>query len=182
MRWRTDDESFIAMDLKQSFWPLLPPRIRRFFGKGPEAVIESNDLADVLTQRIRESFAGGSLSPAGACGYVRGNRVGVGWATGLFRDSFAPVFRGRIEATSSGSRIVGHMSHDRIAQGFLAVWCGGVIFISLVGIWTIIMPLAGWGLLWLANGMLGIGDYFYPNRRESILEHLRSCAAGTSSR
>ncbi len=61
----------------------------------------------------------------------------------------------------------------------MAAWCGCIILFSIVMIWTIIIPLGGWGLLWMANGIISLGDHFSSDQRERILEDLSNCAAGT---
>lgn len=148
-------------------------------------VIESSLSSEELEQRIRVSLVRRQpfIPAVGLCGRASNACIHVTWATGWFSDSFAPVFRGRIEGTACASRIVGHMTHHPIAQVFFDIWCAGLIFVAVLGVWTVIMPLGCWGLLWMANGMLAVGDQLYPNRRVDILNCLPACAsgAGTSS-
>lgn len=129
-----------------------------------------------MASKGNETF---SLSQESARGSVIGNTVRVRWKCTGLRDDFEPLFRGRVEAADVGSRIVGCMSHNRFIQCFVAVWCGFIVLFSLVMVWTVIIPLGGWGVLWLVNGLLSFGDHFYPGRQERILEHLRTCAART---
>ena len=54
----------------------------------------------------------------------------------------------------------------------------GIVF-SVFFVWTIFLPLAGYGLLWVLNGIMAFGDLLLPERRGKILDHLRACASGT---
>lgn len=178
--WRGDVESTPIMGFKQWLWQRVPPRIRSLFEDGPETVILSRLPPEQLLHCIQDSldktFAPG---PGSARGSVIGSTIRIHWAVPWVRDGFEPLFRGKVEAADGGSQIIGCMSHNRFVQAFVAVWCGAVILFSVVLIWTIIMPLAGWGMLWLLSAMLSIGDHFAPDRRERILEHLSTCAERT---
>ena len=166
------------MGFKQSLWRLLPPKVCQFFEDGPETVILSRMPPEDLLYRIYASFGETfSMSSGSAQGSVIGSTIRVRWQCPNLRDAFEPLFRGRVEAAEGGSRIVGYMSHNRFVQGFMAFWCGAILLFSLLTVWTVIMPLSGWGLLWLANGLFSYGDHFYPGRRECIMEHLRVCAS-----
>ncbi len=155
------------------WWQWVPPRIRDFFSRGAEVCFHSASPVDELIARVRSGLRSTSWGAHGASGYVLGSDIHVCWATGMFRDSFTPVFHGKIEAAGEGSIIRGRMSHSRFVQGFVGIWCGAIVLISLIFVWTIIMPLAGFGLLWAANGMMAIGESLYPGRSARILDFLR---------
>ncbi len=168
------------MDIKQRFWQKVPPKVRNFFEDEAETIIVSRLPPEQLVYCIRESLNTiVSLNLGSARGSVIGSTLRIRWGSVVVSDSFEPLFRGRIEEAEGGSRIVGCMSHNRFVQVFMAVWCGFILVFSVLMVWTIIFPLAGWGLLWLVNGIMGIGDYFCHGRREHILEHLHACAART---
>ncbi|GEP45265.1 hypothetical protein BGE01nite_45560 [Brevifollis gellanilyticus] len=98
---------------------------------------------------------------------------------GMFRDSFMPVFHGQVEATPEGSRIRGRMSHHLLVQIFHGFWCGALVLMALFFVWTIVMPLAAYGMLWIANGIMAVGDRAYPGREQKIESYLREvCERG----
>lgn len=168
------------MKFKQWLWQKLPPRIGRFLEDGPETMIESRLPPEQLLCCIRDSLNKVvSWNIGSSRGSVIGFTLRIPWGSAFVNDSFEPLFRGRIEEAEGGSRIIGCMSHNRFVQVFMAAWCGCIILFSIVMIWTIIIPLGGWGLLWMANGIISVGDHFSSDRRERILENLSNCAAGT---
>lgn len=152
----------------------IPPRIRSFFSRRNEICLHSSASAEELLARCRSGVRSVSTRSHGASGYVFNSGIHVCWATGMFRDSFAPVFHGQIESAGGHSILRGYMSHNRFVKVFVGIWCGGVMLISLIFIWTIIMPLAGLGLLWAANGIMAIGDKLYPGREQMILQFLQT--------
>jgi hypothetical protein len=90
----------------------------------------------------------------------------------------APVFRGRIEQCGAGSVIIGRITPHRFVQLFLACWCGSLLIISLIFIWTLIAPIIAWGLLWLSNGMSAIESESVDDWANNIITHLREVAGG----
>lgn len=61
------------------------------------------------------------------------------------------VFRGTVIPRGSGCVIIGRMSPDRFTQIFLFVWSFLLVLFGILTIWTIIVPLAAWGMLWLGR-------------------------------
>ncbi|WP_395732243.1 hypothetical protein [Prosthecobacter sp.] len=168
------------MKFKQWLWQKLPPKIGSFFQDGPETIIESRLSPEQLLCCLRDSLNKVVSWNTGASrGSVIGFTLRIRWGSAFVSDSFEPLFRGRIEDAEGGSRIIGCMSHNRFVQAFMAAWCGCIILFSIVMVWTIIIPLGGWGLLWMANGIISLGDRFSSDRRERILEDLSHCAGGT---
>ncbi len=153
---------------------LLPPRLAAFFSRGSELRFHSETSQQELMERFRHGLRSGGWGSHGAAGYVLGDGIHIHWATGMFRDSFAPVFHGRVEAMATGSTITGRMAHNRMVQIFMGIWCGGLILISIIFIWTVFMPLAGYALLWGANGIMAIGDQLHPGRDQRILGFIQS--------
>jgi hypothetical protein len=158
-----------------------PPRLRQFFVGGPELMFESALSDSELAGRFRETLQSGLAWPTGPTGYVLGSTIHVRWGTGTFSDGFAPVFHGRLDTTVTGSRLIGRVSSGRFAQIFIGFWCGAILLISIVFIWTIFMPLAGYGLLWAANGMMCFGDMLHPDRSQKIIEYLRQTSDPTAT-
>lgn len=158
-----------------------PPRLRQFFVGGPELVFESALSSSELAGRFRETLQNGLACPTGPTGYVVGSTIHVRWGTGVFCDASAPVFHGRIDTTATGSHLFGRVSSGRFDQIFIGFWCGAILLFSIVFIWTIIMPLAGYGLLWAANGMMCFGDMLYPDRSQKIAEYLRQTSDPTTT-
>lgn len=153
---------------------LLPPRLAAFFRRGLELQFHSGASQHELMERFKHGLRSRGWGAHGAAGYVRGDGIHMHWATGLFRDSFAPVFHGRVEATATGSTVRGRMAHNRLVQVFMAFWCSGLIVISILSLWTVIMPLAGYALLWAVNGMMAIGDHLHPGRDQRIRDFIQS--------
>ncbi len=165
------------MTFKQRLWHLIPPRVRELFEDGPEVIIESSLPPDVLSARIQDSLVNTwTWAPTGLCGSARHGRVRVGWRAGMSRMTSFPVFRGRIEVIGTSSVIIGRMSLHRFQRIFLGAWCGCLVCIAVLTIWTVVMPLVAWGLLWLLNGMLAVEQPSVQGWHESILDHLRSLA------
>ncbi|MBV6500900.1 MAG: hypothetical protein CJBNEKGG_03388 [Prosthecobacter sp.] len=152
----------------------IPPRVRAFFSRGDQICLHSAVSADALIVRLRKGLGSVVWGSHGASGYLFGTSFHVCWATGMFRDSFAPVFHGQIVSSGSSSIIRGYFSHNRFAKLFVSVWCGGIILMSVIFVWTIFMPLAGLGLLWALNGMMAIGESLHPGREQKILDFLQA--------
>jgi hypothetical protein len=164
-----------------SLFKLLPPRVAAFFCRGVEMNFHSETSQQQLLEQFRRALQYSGWGSYGASGYVLGGRIHICWSTGMFRDSFTPVFHGRVEAIATGSRITGRMSHNRLVQIFTGIWCSAVILISIVFIWTVLMPLAGYAMLWAANGIMAIGEQLHPGRDQRICEFIQSTCDNAGS-
>lgn len=152
----------------------MPPRLRAFFfNREPELLFHSEATKEELMDRLRVELRPRFFQGHRAMGRMTGPRFRMVWATGFFRDSFAPVFYGCVEDARDGAAISGRMSHDPFTRVFFGLWCGLIVLVSLAFVWTIMMPLVGYGMLWLANGMIAIGDGLYPERRQNIRNFIR---------
>lgn len=155
------------------FRKFFPPRIVDLFVAKPEREFHSEAAPRELIEKFRQTVATQSGWRHGVIGRVAGETLHIGWATGAFRDSFAPVFYGGVVAGGAGSTIRGRISVNRIVLAFTAVWCGAIVLFSLVLVWTIIAPLIGYGFLWAANGIIGLGDRMHPGREGRILDYIQ---------
>lgn len=164
-----------------SLWNYVPPKLRQLFVGGSELTFDSELSSNDLIERFRETLQSGLDLPTGTCGYARGSSIHIRWATGIWSDGFAPVFHGRVTTTPTGSRLVGRISSARSTQIITGLWCGAVLLISIVFIWTIFMPIAGFCLIWFANGVASMGDLVHPDRQEKIVAYInQTCLRHTT--
>ena len=165
----------ILIMLRAFFSRVIPPRLRSLLVGGEEISIESSLERTVLLDKIRQSMDGLLEFSERASGYTLGSTIRVGWRSSWFRrDAFEPVFYGHVQSSGSGSVIVGRISGSYFTRVFMWIWTGGIVLFSLVFIWTIIFPLAGWALLWVAEGIMALSDSSHPSRENRIVEHLRT--------
>lgn len=165
-----------------SFTSLFPPQLRRFLVGGEEIKIESALESSVLLDRVRKSMDGLLDLADGASGYTTGSFIHVGWSSSWFRrDGFAPMFHGQVQSLGTGSVISGKFSGGYVGRAFLWLWTGGIVLFSLLFIWTLIFPLAGWAMLWMAEGMICMGETSPQDREQSILQHLKKLTEPTGN-
>ena len=170
------------MNLLSKILSRVPPKVRQFFSRKPVLEFRASCSREELIQRFRSRVKWRGFWGTGASGWVFRDGIHVGWATKLINDSFAPVFHGRIEADGTSSVLKGCMSHSRFAQVFMAIWCGANVLFSVVFVWTILVPLGGYAMLWILNGMMSIGDELHPGRDQKILDTIReACEMPASS-
>lgn len=161
-------------------WKKFPPRLRQLFTGGPELVFDSRLPPSALIAGFRATFQPRLSFRSGACGWICGLKIHIGWTSGFTSDAFAPVFHGSLAETESGTRISGRIAVSRPTQAFMSVWCGGIILFSIASIWTIIFPLFGLGLLWCAEGMIRLGGTLQPGQQQKILDYIsRTCGPPT---
>lgn len=144
-------------------------RLQHFFLGGEERVFESCLSAEEIKHSISDSTHGFLDYSEGAKGYVMGNNIHVGWSYGWMwsRSGSGPVFHGVIEPSQNGSRVRGRMSAGFFARAFMAVFIGFVMLLSLVFVWTLLIPAAGMLLIWIASHM--ISD---PEADTKIIDYL----------
>ena len=144
-------------------------------------MLESALSETELAERFRSTLQSRLNFPTGATGKVRGYRIYVRWGIGMVADGFPPVFHGRIDATETGSRLIGRVSVGRFERMFLGFWCGAIILFAIVFVWTIFIPLGCYALLWAADGMMRFGDTLYPDRGQKIANYLRQICDQTAT-
>ena len=74
---------------------------------------------------------------------VRGDRFRLfAWGPPNLRNSFAPLFYGRLEEVEGKTRIHGHFRMRGFVQAFLFVWFGGLV--ASAGL-LLLLPASAWG-------------------------------------
>ena len=165
------------MSLRERLWHVIPPRIRELYQDGPQIEIPSHLPAETLHARIKSAFVDWmTWAPFGPFGSLKNGLLKMGWINGMERNLDGVIFRGAVIPRGLGCVIIGRMSHDRFIQTFLFVWSFLLVLFGILTIWTIIMPLAAWGMLWLANGMLALTRPAAEEKRAKILAHLHDMA------
>lgn len=110
----------------------------------------------------------------GATGYTTGSFIHVSWGSSCFkRNGFSPMFHGRVQALDSGSVITGRFSGGYMDRAFMWIWAGGLVFISIILIWTLIFPLLCFMMLWLSEYIVILGVSRQEDREDAILQHLQ---------
>jgi hypothetical protein len=165
------------MSFRRRLWHLIPPRIRELYQDGPEIEVSSNLPAETINARIKSAFVDWmTWAPFGPFGSLRNGHLKIGWVNGMERNLDGVIFRGAVIPRGSGCVVIGRMSHDRFTQTCLFVWSFLLVLFGILTIWTIIMPLAVWGMLWLENGMLALTAPTAEEKRAKILAHLHEMA------
>lgn len=149
-----------------------PPRLRLFFWGGETLAWESS----LSPEEIKERLRGALRTPhrdfwteTGCFGRVQGDSVCIAWRRGMTSNSFAHVFYGTLEAWESGGTVLrGTFSGSRLSQILVALWMTPLVLAGLAMIWTLIVPLAVWGMLWVMNGMMCFADGFIPQQQNHV--------------
>lgn len=169
--------------LRRALHAVLPPRMKKFFYGEGLCVWQSPWSVGEIQDRLRATLPAVSdldWSYSGITGRIVGQAVHVGWKMKMARNSFAPVFHGTLVAdpATGGTVLQGVFSASRFAQIFMAFWTGFILLFGLLSVWTIIFPLAAWGMLWLANGMMCMGDSMMPDMEDRLRRYLTQvCSA-----
>jgi len=105
------------------------------------------------------------------------------------RNSFAPVFYGRLLSDAAGTRVVGRFLLYPIAMAFLAVWFGGTLFWLLVALYLepmqraqpVSLELSALGPIAAASGLTLFASLLVRfavrsgvSQRQAIQDYLRS--------
>ena len=113
-----------------------------------KASIYTTDLAkpECLRRLQQRTFRGGWWTPW-AEGTIsvrtRGDHFSLfAWGPLNVRNSFAPLFKGRLEDCNGHTRIVGRFRMHRLVQVFLVVWFGGLAAGAAL---MLLLPASGWG-------------------------------------
>lgn len=153
--------------------------LRRLFLQAQSVVFESTQSVEALEQAIRASMVSKG-NTQGLVGKVGGGRAQLNWSFAPMRYPNSATFVARIAPTSTGSRITGSMETSLFNQCVAVVWLGGVTIISLVFVWTIFMPAAGFLLFWLGTWIFTLGE---AKTEENICASLaRICEAASESK
>lgn len=163
----------------------LPPRLRVFFGGGETLTWESPLSPEVVKERLGKALLTYGLSSwetTGFYGVVRGDEVLIVWRRAMTANGFAHAFHGTVGlphepgAIGAVTIIQGTFAGSRLARILIAIWMSPVVLVGLVMIWTVIVPLAAWGMLWALNGMMCLADGFFPHQQTRIRSFLtRAC-------
>ena len=129
-------------------------------------------------------------------GRLSANRIRLRYRRPFVHNSFAPVFVGALQATSSGTRIEGQFRMHRFVRIFLGVWFGFVLIVGSVlfvaslatafgltgrqteGDWWIGF-VVGPGLLVFGVVLVRFGKYLGETDRREILAFLRDVLYAT---
>ena len=112
------------------------------------ASIYTTDLAkaECLRRLQQRRFRGGWWTPwaeGTISAKTRGDRFTLfAWGPLNVRNSFAPLFKGRLEDCNGQTRIVGRFRMHPIVQAFLVVWFGGVAAGAAL---MLLLPASEWG-------------------------------------
>lgn len=156
---------------------VLPPRMKKFFYGEGVCVWQSPWSVDEIQDRLRATLPAVSdldWAYSGITGRMAGQAVHVGWKMKRASNSFAPIFHGTLTAdlATGGTVLQGVFSANRFVQIFMAFWTGFILLFGLLSVWTIIFPLAAWGMLWLANGIMCLGDSMMPDMEDRLRHYL----------
>lgn len=169
--------------LRRCIHLLLPPRLKKFFYGDGVCVWHSSWSVEEIQERLKASLPAARAVDrkyAGINGRVADLSLRLDWKVRGMTNSFAPVFHGVIAAdpATGGSVIKGVFSGDRFGQVFMGLWTGGLVLFGLLSIWTLVFPLAAWGMLWMANGIMWVAHSMMPNQEDHIRRYLSQvCSA-----
>lgn len=163
----------------------LPPRLRGFFGGGETLTWESPLSPKVVKERLGKAlliYGLSSWETTGFYGVVRGDEVLIVWRRAMTANSFAHAFQGTVRPrdepgdTGMVAVIRGTFAGSRLARILVGLWMAPLVLVGLAMIWTVIVPLAAWGMLWALNGMMCLADGFFPHQQTRIRSFLtRAC-------
>lgn len=155
--------------LPQSMARTPTARFLRIFIGGKQWTVESAKSAKCLKADIRRRRVSRLSGRPGIKGYVLGSTVHLGaaiaWAW-LHEDT---VFRGRIEATPTGSRVRGRFTAGRVTQAFATFWFGSLFVFALLMLWSVVAPLACLALAWGGLSLLSMNT---EEAEQNLLNYL----------
>ena len=112
---------------------------------------------------------------------VRGNRFRLfAWGPINVRNSFAPLFYGRLDEASDGTHIRGRFRMHPVVQALLVLWFGGLVAMAAL---LVLLPASSWGsrvappafavlgpvvMILLGYGVVRLGRWFARGQVESI--------------
>lgn len=145
--------------------------IRSTFFDQQERVFTSAQSPAQLLESLQGARVDWSDNVAGLCGSLRGDKVRLRWSPGFMRRT-SPwrMFCGRVEPAPEGSRLRGHFATPLFLQCFMAVWMGLITLFAIVTVWTLVLPVACFLLLWLAALFWGTSA---RHAEEGLLEELQ---------
>lgn len=117
---------------------------------------------------------------------VRGDRFKL-FACGpkYLRNSFAPLFDGRLETTNEGTSIVGGFRMHRMVQAFVTFWFSGLTIMTVAapmvalsqdpqfGLKALVFIFGGLGIICFGVGLLFLGRWFARGQVARMLQFLR---------